>query len=136
VLDRLNSVLEPNGELFVPERGGVSVIRAHPNFRLFMTTNPKYGELSRAMRNRGIEIFIPSILHERDCLALLTQLGLTYDAASVLLRLLRGISPLKGCFSFRPFHCFSLWFRESEWVQHCSKLEVFSCFPIINGQIH
>lgn len=28
--------------------------------RLFMSMDPKYGEISRAMRNRGVEIYIPS----------------------------------------------------------------------------
>ncbi|AGO13937.1 AaceriAGR074Cp [[Ashbya] aceris (nom. inval.)] len=65
VLDRLNSLLEPNGTLIVNEcslaDGRPRHIRPHPNFRLFMTVDPKYGELSRAMRNRGIEIFIEDL---------------------------------------------------------------------------
>ncbi|CAG8546883.1 12320_t:CDS:10, partial [Dentiscutata heterogama] len=60
VLDRLNSLLEPNGVLMVNEHsmidGEIRMIRPHKNFRLFMTLNPKNGELSRAMRNRGVEI--------------------------------------------------------------------------------
>ncbi|KAG0022720.1 AAA ATPase midasin [Entomortierella chlamydospora] len=60
VLDRLNSLMEPNGTLMVNERGlvdgEVRIIRPHPNFRIFMTVDPRYGELSRAMRNRGVEI--------------------------------------------------------------------------------
>ncbi|OLL27013.1 Midasin [Neolecta irregularis DAH-3] len=66
VLDRLNSLLEPKGYLTVNERneadGQPRVVVPHKNFRLFLTINPRYGELSRAMRNRGIEIFIPQIL--------------------------------------------------------------------------
>lgn len=58
VLDRLNGVLEPNGVLNIPERGDSCQIRPHPNFRVFFTMDPKYGEISRAMRNRGIEIFL------------------------------------------------------------------------------
>ncbi|AOA61441.1 Dynein-related AAA-type ATPase [Komagataella phaffii CBS 7435] len=65
VLDRLNSLLEPNGVLVVNESSSVNgeprIIVPHKNFRLFITTNPKYGELSRAMRNRCIEIFLPSL---------------------------------------------------------------------------
>ncbi|KAJ1918233.1 AAA ATPase midasin [Tieghemiomyces parasiticus] len=64
VLDRLNGLLEPNGNLALHERGLVdSTVRTivpHPNFRLFMTCNPQFGELSRAMRNRGIEIALPA----------------------------------------------------------------------------
>uniref|UniRef100_A0A2A4JDZ7 Midasin n=1 Tax=Heliothis virescens TaxID=7102 RepID=A0A2A4JDZ7_HELVI len=56
VLDRLNGLLEPNGVLSIPERGEFSEIKPHPNFRVFFTMDPKYGEISRAMRNRGIEI--------------------------------------------------------------------------------
>lgn len=63
VLDRLNSLLEPNGVLNINERrsesGSVRVVKPHPNFRLFMTMDPQHGELSRAMRNRNIELFVP-----------------------------------------------------------------------------
>lgn len=58
VLDRLNGLLEPNGVLSIPERGESSEITPHPNFRVFFTMDPKYGEISRAMRNRGVEIFL------------------------------------------------------------------------------
>ncbi|KAK2855709.1 hypothetical protein FQN49_004920 [Arthroderma sp. PD_2] len=61
VLDRLNSLLEPNGCLIVNERkspdGLAQVVTPHPNFRLFLTVDPRHGELSRAMRNRSVEIF-------------------------------------------------------------------------------
>jgi midasin len=60
VLDRLNPLCEPHGYLTLSERGYVDgqiqTLKPHPNFRLFMTVDPQYGELSRAMRNRGIEI--------------------------------------------------------------------------------
>ena len=65
VVDRLNSLLEPNGSLVINEctsKDGVpKVLKPHPNFRIFITLNPKYGELSRAMRNRAIEIFMDSL---------------------------------------------------------------------------
>ncbi|KAL1705188.1 hypothetical protein EV121DRAFT_279766 [Schizophyllum commune] len=64
VLDRLNSLCEPGGVLTLSERGllddQVEVVKPHPRFRLFMTVDPQYGELSRAMRNRGIEICLSS----------------------------------------------------------------------------
>ena len=64
VLDRLNSLVEPNGLLLLNERGLVNgkflQLSPHPNFRLIMTVNPRHGELSRAMRNRSIELFMPS----------------------------------------------------------------------------
>ncbi|KAL8948650.1 MAG: hypothetical protein Q9222_005182, partial [Ikaeria aurantiellina] len=63
VLDRLNSLIEPHGRLIISERrssdGSAGLIKPHPNFRMFLTMDPKHGELSRAMRNRNIELFIP-----------------------------------------------------------------------------
>lgn len=65
VLDRINSLLETNGSLVINEcslaDGQPRVVRPHPNFRLFLTVDPKYGELSRAMRNRGIEIYVDDL---------------------------------------------------------------------------
>lgn len=65
VLDRLNSLLETDGSLLINEcsqkNGEPRVLKPHKNFRLFITMNPKYGELSRAMRNRGIEIYIDDL---------------------------------------------------------------------------
>lgn len=62
VLDRLNSLLEPNGFLSINEHcdseGKPRIIKPHPEFRIFLTMDPRYGELSRAMRNRAIEIHI------------------------------------------------------------------------------
>ncbi|XP_014485932.1 PREDICTED: midasin [Dinoponera quadriceps] len=63
VLDRLNGLLEPNGVLSIGERGvdsdgNVVTIKPHGNFRLFLTMDPRYGEISRAMRNRGVEIYM------------------------------------------------------------------------------
>ncbi|KAJ5172825.1 Midasin [Penicillium capsulatum] len=69
VLDRLNSLTEPNGTLILNEQrtedGSARVITPHPTFRLFLTMDPRHGELSRAMRNRCVEIcFINTELHE------------------------------------------------------------------------
>ncbi|KAK9450165.1 uncharacterized protein V1518DRAFT_426070 [Limtongia smithiae] len=65
VLDRLNSLLEQDGVLSINERGlengKLRIIKPHKNFRLFLTVDPRYGELSRAMRNRGIEIFVDDL---------------------------------------------------------------------------
>ncbi|KAL4625562.1 hypothetical protein ACB092_05G035400 [Castanea dentata] len=62
VLDRLNSLVEPSGSITLNECGIVDgkpvVLHPHPNFRMFLTVNPSYGEVSRAMRNRGVEIFM------------------------------------------------------------------------------
>lgn len=60
VLDRLNALLERGGTLLVSERGlvdgQVRVVRPHRNFRLVMAMNAQNGEISRAMRNRAVEI--------------------------------------------------------------------------------
>ena len=63
VLDRLNSLLEPNGFLSINEHrkpdGSADIVKPHPAFRLFLTMDPRHGELSRAMRNRSVELFMP-----------------------------------------------------------------------------
>ncbi|KDR82591.1 hypothetical protein GALMADRAFT_206424 [Galerina marginata CBS 339.88] len=74
VLDRLNSLCEPNGSLTLSERGFVNGkvqhIEPHSNFRLFMSVDPHYGELSRAMRNRGIEIALLPVPSSDDLIIL------------------------------------------------------------------
>ncbi|KAL1603277.1 AAA ATPase midasin [Nothophoma quercina] len=72
VLDRLNSLLEPNGYLSINEHsttdGEARIVRPHPDFRIFMTMDPRFGELSRAMRNRAVEICLlesaTTVVHE------------------------------------------------------------------------
>ena len=63
VLDRLNALMEPAGTLALTEHhlpdGSHRIVQPHENFRLFLTMDPKYGELSRAMRNRCVELFFP-----------------------------------------------------------------------------
>jgi midasin (ATPase involved in ribosome maturation) len=58
VLDRLNSLLETNGQLLLSESGEHRVITPHPSFRIFFTMDPLFGEISRALRNRCVELFI------------------------------------------------------------------------------
>ncbi|XP_072559009.1 midasin isoform X3 [Paramormyrops kingsleyae] len=94
VLDRLNALLEPGGSLTLSERGVIDgttpCVTPHPNFRLFLTMDPAHGEISRAMRNRGVEIYIPGE-HEGsgwDLLDLKTMLqaaGVTGDCVGDLL---------------------------------------------------
>ena len=85
VLDRLNSLCEPDGCLTLSERGfvggEVQIIKPHPNFRLFMSVDPHYGELSRAMRNRGMEIALLSRLVADDCVILCDHLRLPLSYA-------------------------------------------------------
>ncbi|KAH8594855.1 hypothetical protein B0O99DRAFT_661844 [Bisporella sp. PMI_857] len=70
VLDRLNSLLEPNGYLSINEHpmpnGEPKVVRPHPDFRIFLTMDARFGELSRAMRNRAIEIFLEPLSATTD----------------------------------------------------------------------
>uniref|UniRef100_A0ACD5W9Q4 Uncharacterized protein n=1 Tax=Avena sativa TaxID=4498 RepID=A0ACD5W9Q4_AVESA len=67
VLERLNSVLEPERKLSLAEKGGsvLEKIVAHPNFFILATMNPggDYGkkELSPALRNRFTELWVPAV---------------------------------------------------------------------------
>ncbi|XP_038145137.1 midasin isoform X1 [Cyprinodon tularosa] len=101
VLDRLNALLEPNGSLAINERGVIDGktprITPHPNFRLCLTMDPVHGELSRAMRNRGVEIYIPGE-HEGMCWdsldlkTLLHSAGVPGDCVcELLMQIHRGI---------------------------------------------
>ena len=79
VLDRLNALLEPGGSLYLPECGGGGggggrVIDPHPDFRLILAMDPRHGEVSRAMRNRGIEVCLlpPSATNEQQLLVVST----------------------------------------------------------------
>ncbi|KAJ1448001.1 P-loop containing nucleoside triphosphate hydrolase protein [Pelagophyceae sp. CCMP2097] len=58
VLDRLNSLLEPRGVMALTESGNATrVVTPHPAFRVFLAIDADRGELSRAMRNRCVEVF-------------------------------------------------------------------------------
>ncbi|KAJ5702978.1 Midasin [Penicillium malachiteum] len=87
VLDRLNSLTEPNGTLILNEQrtedGSARVITPHPNFRIFLTMDPRHGELSRAMRNRCVEICFMS----NEVQDIPTMLGPAYTCESSLYRL-------------------------------------------------
>ncbi|KAJ1401026.1 Sigma-54 interaction domain, ATP-binding site 1 [Sesbania bispinosa] len=82
VLERLNSVLEPERMLSLAEKGGSDLekVTAHSNFFVLATMNPggDYGkkELSPALRNRFTEIWVPPVndLDELQGIALKRQL--------------------------------------------------------------
>ena len=106
VLDRLNGLLETNGVLVVGERGcsedgKVPTVVPHPDFRLFLTMNPQHGELSPAIRNRGVEIFVDGSVqvgNEVDDLCLVKDLS-AYSSTTLLLRqnkLLQELVQVKG----------------------------------------
>jgi hypothetical protein len=93
VLDRLNPLFENNGVLMVNERGlvngEVKVIKPHPNFRMFMTVDPRNGELSRAMRNRGVEIALVDsswISSKQSVKNLANEIGIRGSKLPLLLR--------------------------------------------------
>lgn len=66
VLDRLNPLCEFGGSLTLTEKGSTQeTVYSHPDFRLIMVVDTSRGELSRAMRNRGIEVCLDDIdLHK------------------------------------------------------------------------
>ena len=70
VLDRINSLLEPNGSLLINERGLVDgesyVVTPHKDFRVVLSFDPSAGEVSRAIRNRCVELWVPKSYSEED----------------------------------------------------------------------
>lgn len=71
ILDRLNSVFETNGKLLLSEKGVTSnnqseSVSRHAEFRAFLTMDPRNGEISRAMRNRCIELCLTDDAYSRD----------------------------------------------------------------------
>jgi len=71
VLDRLNPLLEINGNLQINEKGIgenglIPTIKAHKNFRIILCVNEAFGELSRPMRNRGVEIYLNELTNNND----------------------------------------------------------------------
>jgi len=94
VLDRLNSLLErPNGTLSINEHsepgGEPRMVEMHPDFRIFLTVDPRYGELSRAMRNRSIEIYLDDSVSATEHIDRIAPIDGTlqrYHAATSLLQ--------------------------------------------------
>jgi len=67
VLEALNRLLDDNRELYISETN--TVIKAHPNFKIFAAMNPSesYGgrkDLSEAFKNRFIHIYFDNIPEE------------------------------------------------------------------------
>ena len=96
VLDRLNPLMENDGTLLLTECGITCkekqleakprVVIPHRNFRLFLSMDPTYGEVSRAMRNRCIEV---SIFHPD-----ISQIGFTKQQESSNIETLDGLDSL------------------------------------------
>jgi MoxR-like ATPase len=112
VLDRLNSVMEPNGSLLLAEcssageDGGTRhrQVHCHPDFRIFLSMNPEYGEVSRAMRNRCVEIALmdhPALAYEGsyvDAINRLQRIGLRSQLlADTILKRCETSSLVESC---------------------------------------
>ncbi|WKX90319.1 hypothetical protein Q1695_009285 [Nippostrongylus brasiliensis] len=85
VLDRLNSCLESDGRLVISERqSSFTALEPHPNFRVFLSMDHRNGEISRAMRNRSVEMFVTSAQQwnrsPSDVLAVASSYGKTVSA--------------------------------------------------------
>eukprot|EP01022_Parablepharisma_sp_SALTPOND_P017058 TRINITY_DN2645_c0_g1_i1.p1 TRINITY_DN2645_c0_g1~~TRINITY_DN2645_c0_g1_i1.p1 ORF type:complete len:5413 (+),score=668.55 TRINITY_DN2645_c0_g1_i1:2932-19170(+) len=64
ILDRINPLLDEDNKLIINEAGIIGdkfrVVERHPKFRLFFVYDYKLGELSRGLRNRCVELCIPT----------------------------------------------------------------------------
>ncbi|KAH8345472.1 hypothetical protein KR084_002113 [Drosophila pseudotakahashii] len=101
VLDRLNPVFEPNGSLLIAEKGisaqdSAEVVYKSKNFRAFLTVDPKNGELSRAMRNRCVELSLSRDTYSVDDMrAFVHEQGVhQMEAIDCILRVHKSISQL------------------------------------------
>ncbi|XP_037082374.1 midasin-like [Pollicipes pollicipes] len=111
VLDRLNALLEPGGVLELSERGVIDglvpTVRPHPHFRLLLAMDPRHGEISRAMRNRGVEIYMLGPeegggLSELDLAALLARCHLTEPRLQATLGRLHAAVRMETAGASRP----------------------------------
>ena len=66
VLDRLNSLLDDDNAIYLSECGENRAISANKDFRLFMTMNISYGEVSRALKNRCVELYYIGKLYQKQ----------------------------------------------------------------------
>ncbi len=57
VLDRLNSLLDDDNKIYLNESGENRIIFPNDNFRIFLVMNSNLGEVSRALKNRCVEIY-------------------------------------------------------------------------------
>jgi len=94
VLEALNRLLDDNRELFVPELS--ETISAHPNFMLFATQNPPtlYGGrkiLSRAFRNRFVEIHVDEIPEDELSEILTTKCSIANSHASKMVEVMKDL---------------------------------------------
>lgn len=94
VLEALNRLLDDNRELYLPEIN--EAIKPHENFRLFATQNPAgaYGgrkPLSRAFRNRFVEIHMSDIPEDEMILILERRCGCPPSHAKLLVKVMKSL---------------------------------------------
>ncbi|CAG9805676.1 unnamed protein product [Chironomus riparius] len=121
ILDRLNPILEPNGSLMIAEKGvddsnQPETISKHKNFRVFLTTDPKFGEVSRAMRNRCIELSLSHQLYTEDDLRKLIYLQGVHDMYLIkaILDIHKGLNSLSDYSTFGVSHLIKMAFLVSQ----------------------
>ena len=68
VLDRLNSLLDDDKKIYLNESGENRIIQPNNKFRIFLTMNPLLGEVSRALKNRCVELYYTGhkILYDKN----------------------------------------------------------------------
>ena len=98
VLEALNRVLDDNRELFIPETQ--TMIKAHPNFRLFATQNPTgtYGgrkPLSRAFRNRFVELHFSEVPTEELSEIIEKRAGIARSQSVKLVQVLKKLQMVR-----------------------------------------
>lgn len=94
VLEALNRLLDDNRELYLAEIN--ETIKPHENFRLFATQNPAgaYGgrkPLSRAFRNRFVEIHMADIPEDEMIIILERRCGCPPSHAKLLVKVMKTL---------------------------------------------
>jgi midasin len=94
VLEALNRLLDDNRELYLPEIN--EAVKPHENFRLFATQNPAgaYGgrkPLSRAFRNRFVEIHMSDIPEDEMIVIVEKRCGCPPSHAKLLVKVMKSL---------------------------------------------
>lgn len=94
MLEALNRLLDDNRELYLPETN--ETVKPHANFRLFATQNPSgaYGgrkPLSRAFRNRFVELHMGDIPTEELSTILELRCGCPPSHSKALVKVMNGL---------------------------------------------
>ncbi|XP_030368948.1 midasin [Scaptodrosophila lebanonensis] len=120
VLDRLNPVFEPQGSLLIAEKGistndSAEVVQKSQNFRAFLTIDPKNGELSRAMRNRCVELAVHKNSYTIDDMRAIVHSQGVHQIAAIncMLRIHKNIVGLTELNGYSISHLTQLGFLSS-----------------------